>query len=95
MLTPFFQIVERESAILGYPTETSAPLHADHHGMAKFSSPEDTNYRDVRNVLRMFVRKVKEQSKYNISALYTSIRNDRLARRSREAAGISGLYRKP
>ncbi|OAL74762.1 hypothetical protein A7D00_0356 [Trichophyton violaceum] len=56
-------IVEKESAILGYPTETSAPLYADHHGIIKFPDPDDGNYRDVRNVLRMFVHRIKQLQK--------------------------------
>ncbi|PGH00305.1 hypothetical protein AJ79_08236 [Helicocarpus griseus UAMH5409] len=53
-------IVEKESAVLGYPRETSAPLHADHHGLTKFLSREDKNYRDLHNVLRIFVQKIKQ-----------------------------------
>jgi hypothetical protein len=52
--------VEKESAVLGYPTETSAPLIADHHGLTKFPGRQDRNYRDVKNVLRRLVNKVKE-----------------------------------
>jgi hypothetical protein len=53
------QIIEKESAVLGYPGEISAPLRADHHGLTKFRSREDVNYRDVRNVLRSFLRKTR------------------------------------
>ncbi|PGH02303.1 hypothetical protein GX51_04744 [Blastomyces parvus] len=53
-------IVEKESAVLGYPLEMSAPLHADHHGLSKFQNPEDGNYRDVVNVIRMFAQSIKE-----------------------------------
>jgi hypothetical protein len=53
------KIVDRESAVLGYPTETSSGLNADHHGMCKFSDTNDPNYVQVRNVLRMFVRTFK------------------------------------
>lgn len=53
-------IVERDSAVLGYPGEISAPLRVDHHGLTKFKDREDVNYRDVRNVLRSFLRKIRE-----------------------------------
>ncbi|KAK2788180.1 hypothetical protein FQN53_004065 [Emmonsiellopsis sp. PD_33] len=53
-------IVEKESAVLGYPAETSAPLLADHHGLTKFANREDPNYRNVKNVLRRLVHKIKE-----------------------------------
>ncbi|KAL8710362.1 MAG: hypothetical protein Q9225_007304 [Loekoesia sp. 1 TL-2023] len=47
-------IVEKESGILGYPQETSSPLNADHHSICKFQSPEDANYVNVRNILRLW-----------------------------------------
>lgn len=50
------QIVDRESAVLGYPTEMSSGLDADHHGICKFSGMGDPNYLHLRNVLRMLMR---------------------------------------
>lgn len=44
-------VLEKDSAILGYPKEISRPLHADHHGVCKFSGPEDPNYISVRNAI--------------------------------------------
>ena len=44
-------VVEKDSAVLGYPKEISRPLYADHHGVCKYSSPEDANYVSVRNAL--------------------------------------------
>ena len=44
-------VLEKDSAILGYSKEISRPLYADHHGVCKFSSPEDANYVSVRNAL--------------------------------------------
>lgn len=58
-LLMFVKIVDRESAVLGYPTETSSGLNADHHGICKFSDTSDPNYVQVRNALRMFVRAIK------------------------------------
>ncbi|OIW35515.1 hypothetical protein CONLIGDRAFT_62144 [Coniochaeta ligniaria NRRL 30616] len=52
-------IVDRDSAVLGYPTEISSGLNADHHGMCKFASKNDPNYEQVRNVLRMFLRRFR------------------------------------
>ncbi|KAI8635320.1 hypothetical protein F5Y19DRAFT_7290 [Xylariaceae sp. FL1651] len=51
-------IVEKESAVLEYPGETSCALVADHHNMAKFQSPLDANFTNVRNVLRWLVKRV-------------------------------------
>ena len=50
------QIVDKESAVLGKPPEICSSLNADHHGECKFSSVDDTNNEQVRNVLRMFMR---------------------------------------
>ena len=44
-------VLEKDSAILGYSKEISRPLYADHHGVCKYSSPEDANYVSVRNAL--------------------------------------------
>ena len=44
-------VLEKDSAVLGYPKEISRPLYADHHGVCKYSSPEDANYVSVRNAL--------------------------------------------
>ncbi|PMD13592.1 NACHT and WD domain protein [Hyaloscypha hepaticicola] len=60
-------IVERESAVLGYPTETSTGLNADHHGICKFSGTSDPNYVQVRNALRMFFRAISLPETTNIS----------------------------
>lgn len=49
------KIVDRDSAVLGYPTESSSGLDADHHSICKFSGINDPNYIHVRDVLRMFL----------------------------------------
>ncbi|KAL7905856.1 WD40 repeat-containing protein [Trichoderma velutinum] len=48
-------IVEKDSSVLGYPTEISRPLNADHRGVCKYSSPHDINYISVRNALKSLV----------------------------------------
>ncbi|MCJ1353732.1 MAG: hypothetical protein MMC33_003719 [Icmadophila ericetorum] len=50
-------IVEKDAALLEYPGETSSSLIADHHGMAKFKNHTDTNYANVRNVLKWLAKK--------------------------------------
>ncbi|KAL8791063.1 MAG: hypothetical protein Q9213_000270 [Squamulea squamosa] len=50
-------IVDKDSALLEYPGEASSSLIADHHGMAKFRNPKDTNYTNVKNVLKWLKRK--------------------------------------
>ncbi|KAL9018256.1 MAG: hypothetical protein Q9185_004422 [Variospora sp. 1 TL-2023] len=51
-------IVERASAILGYPQEHSSPLAADHHSICKFVSNTDENYVCVKGVLKMMRSKI-------------------------------------
>lgn len=54
-------VVERDSAILGYFNEISAPLNANHAHVSKFHSPDDQNYVDVKNVIRSMVEKVRKK----------------------------------
>lgn len=44
-------IVDKHSAVLGYPNEQSVPLSADHRGVCKFSSTAEVDYRTLRNAL--------------------------------------------
>ncbi|KAI9725250.1 MAG: hypothetical protein M1828_003431 [Chrysothrix sp. TS-e1954] len=55
-------IVHRDSALLEYPDEISNSLNADHHSIVKFSSPDDTNYRHVRDTLKMLMRKIQHRN---------------------------------
>ncbi|KAK7993894.1 hypothetical protein PG989_007275 [Apiospora arundinis] len=45
-------IVGKDSAVLGYPGETSQPLTANHHDMCKFKGTDDPNYTAVISALR-------------------------------------------
>lgn len=53
------QIVDKKSAVLGYPAELSTGLNTDHRGVCKFSAVDDPNYEQVRNVIRMLVREAE------------------------------------
>ncbi|OBT89164.1 hypothetical protein VE02_01633 [Pseudogymnoascus sp. 03VT05] len=44
-------IVQRDMATLGYRNERTTYLNADHRHVVKFLTPEDVNYRTVRNAL--------------------------------------------
>ncbi|KAF4459376.1 Cytochrome cd1-nitrite reductase-like C-terminal heme d1 [Fusarium albosuccineum] len=60
-------VVERESAILGYAGELSAPLHADHHRVCKYPSQQDPNYMTVRDAIRFMVQEFQgNHSKSNL-----------------------------
>ncbi|KAH7077306.1 hypothetical protein FB567DRAFT_147720 [Paraphoma chrysanthemicola] len=53
------RILEKESAILGYPGEISRAMNADHHDVCKFYSPRDVNYISMRDVLKTLVDRVR------------------------------------
>ncbi|EFR02385.1 hypothetical protein MGYG_05381 [Nannizzia gypsea CBS 118893] len=59
------KVVEKQSAVLGYPQEVSAPLNADHNGISKYLNREDSNYKAVRNALRMIVQRNTEKGYLN------------------------------
>ena len=48
-------VVEKESALLGYPDEIEIPLNADHHTVCKFDNLQDPNYISIRNGLKTLV----------------------------------------
>jgi WD40 repeat protein/pimeloyl-ACP methyl ester carboxylesterase len=48
-------IVEKDSAVLGYPHEVSAPMDADHHTICKFRDRSDPNYIKVRALLKTWL----------------------------------------
>ncbi|KAI4660544.1 uncharacterized protein J4E78_005247 [Alternaria triticimaculans] len=53
------RILEKESAILGYPGEISRAMNADHHDVCKYYSPSDANYISMRDVLKTLVDRVR------------------------------------
>ncbi|KAI4136572.1 MAG: hypothetical protein LQ341_005546, partial [Variospora aurantia] len=59
----FRNIVEKDSALLEYPGEITSSLIADHHGMAKFKTPQDTNYTVVRDILKWLTRTTNTDTK--------------------------------
>ncbi|KGO37644.1 hypothetical protein PEX1_105150 [Penicillium expansum] len=44
-------VVDKDLAILGYANERREYIHANHRGICKYASQDDTNYRTVRNAL--------------------------------------------
>ncbi|POR32464.1 NACHT and WD domain-containing protein [Tolypocladium paradoxum] len=51
-------IVEKDSAILGYPTEESLDMNADHRSICKYRDSLDPNYNKVKGVLATWARKI-------------------------------------
>lgn len=62
MLTGTKKIVEKDSAVLGYPDEVSMAMKADHHTICKFPSREDVNYINLRNLLKTMVDRFRKKS---------------------------------
>jgi WD40 repeat protein len=56
-------VLEKDSSVLGYPGEISKPLDADHHGVCKYTSPQDPRYITIRNVLKTLIAKAKVKGK--------------------------------
>ena len=52
-------ILDTTSSTLGYPSEVKTPLNADHHGVCKFSSRENSNYQYVLSALQTLVSRYK------------------------------------
>jgi WD40 repeat protein len=48
-------VVEKDSAVLGYPNEVSASLDADHHTACKFRDRMDPNFIKVQGMLRTWL----------------------------------------
>ena len=51
-------IVDKHSAVLGYPNEQSIPLNADHRGVCRFRSIADADYKALRNALSATVDEI-------------------------------------
>ncbi|KAJ3545667.1 hypothetical protein NM208_g2401 [Fusarium decemcellulare] len=66
-------VVERESAILGYAGELSAPLHADHHRVCKYPSQQDPNYMTVRDAIRERKLSSSTQSQYSLQDTFEEL----------------------
>lgn len=48
-------ILDKDTAVLGYPGEISKALDANHQSVCKYSSTSDINYVSVRNAIRQWV----------------------------------------
>jgi WD40 repeat protein len=55
-------IVERDMATLGYPNERTAYLNADHRHVVKFLTPEDVNYKTIRNALAAVIYGLRQET---------------------------------
>ncbi|KAK7212757.1 hypothetical protein V2G26_019935 [Clonostachys chloroleuca] len=59
-------VLEKDSSVLGYPSEISKPLHADHKSICKYDSPADENYVAIKNAITYivsdFLRKAKSEA---------------------------------
>lgn len=53
-------IVEKSSSTLDYPNEEIAAMNADHRHVCRFESPDDPNYRLLRNALNTALDMIRE-----------------------------------
>lgn len=53
-------IVDPQSAVLHYGLERQTPLDANHWSICQFDSPEDSNYRRLRNSLATTMRDIEK-----------------------------------
>ena len=58
MGTSSILIVDRDSAVMGYPNEQSSLLNATHRSICKFDSPSDPNFVSVRNALASITKDI-------------------------------------
>lgn len=49
-------VLEKDSSVMGYPSEVSKPLTADHHDVCKYSSREDHNYKSVVSAIKSLIK---------------------------------------
>ncbi|RYP19860.1 hypothetical protein DL765_003114 [Monosporascus sp. GIB2] len=54
-------LVERSSAILGYETEGSSHIDADHHGICKYASPEDPGYCSIKKLIAYILSNIPKE----------------------------------
>lgn len=52
--------MEKSSAVLGFPLETSAGMDADHHTICKFRDRSDPNFRKVKSILKTWASELTD-----------------------------------
>ncbi|OIW35531.1 hypothetical protein CONLIGDRAFT_666106 [Coniochaeta ligniaria NRRL 30616] len=65
-------IVEKDSAVLGYPNEVSASMDADHHTICKFRDRLDPNFIKLRSLLKAWILRLMELDRPALLARETS-----------------------
>ncbi|RYP02215.1 hypothetical protein DL764_005895 [Monosporascus ibericus] len=68
-------ILDEDSAKLGYPGEISRSLNADHHGVCKFDTPENPNYRAVLGALKSLVTSYSDNNSYSLDSEMQMVRS--------------------
>lgn len=62
-------VVKLDSASLGFPSEAVVNMDADHRHVCKFKSPDDPNYKLLRNALQEAVSMIRESMTTSTSPL--------------------------
>lgn len=63
-----YLVLGKDSATLGYEEEYAMGLDADHNGVCKYASPDDSNYSSVRNALVALVTNLLPKANNNLVA---------------------------
>lgn len=56
---PYIRILNKLITASGYPDERVQTLNADHRSICKFDSPDDSNFRTLRNRLASTVNDIE------------------------------------
>ena len=51
-------VVDKDSAIMGYPNEITKSMNADHHTVCKFDNKDHPDYISIRNALKTLITDV-------------------------------------
>ena len=89
VIAKWFKLVGKDTGVLGYTQEFCSALHADHHGVCKFSSRLDQNYILVLGVLRRMVRQLDIASRFNCRRIL----RDTLSNKSTDSGTASTIVR--
>ncbi|KAB5580982.1 NACHT and WD domain-containing protein, variant [Coniochaeta sp. 2T2.1] len=79
-------IVEKDSAVLGYPNEVSASMDADHHTICKFKNRSDPNFIKLRSLLKSWILRQMELDRPPLLARESSYAE--ILKRARSILGI-------
>ncbi|KAB8067067.1 hypothetical protein BDV29DRAFT_163796 [Aspergillus leporis] len=73
-------IVDRDSAVIGFPHEVRQQIPADHKMMVKFAGPEDPGYERIKNAILNLIEDWKENTEARQTPTLDVVREHRVNR---------------